>query len=242
MRYKITYDSFVIEYNKQAVQYIEKNELDKAISLMQTATNIMKTEHVRNMNLLKSLTYYSYGIYNMKKRKIFPAIKYFIKSLDHGKNGINILTLSKTHLHLSQIYLKSSQYNKSLQHALLALKSCKNSTKELFEIFESIGNSYKNLGNYLEAMKYFRTGCELCNKICGKNSEYEVKLAYEYEKLSKKNGIKSRKLCTPTRTKSSVQVFNSVPRSLTPILSPTPSIIPINRTKGQSFIDKFIDD
>ncbi|OMJ95295.1 hypothetical protein SteCoe_1352 [Stentor coeruleus] len=242
MRYKITYDSFVIEYNKQAIQYIEKNELDQAISLMKTADNIMKTENVRNMNLLKSLTYYSYGIYNMKKRKILLSIKYFLKSLDHGKNGINILTLSKTHLHLSQIYLKSSQYSKSLQHALLALKACKTSTKELFEIFESIGNSYKHLGNHLEAMKYFRTGCELSNKLYGKNSEYEVKLAYEHEKLSKINGIKSRKLCTPTRTKSSEQIFNSVPRSLTPVLSPNPSNIPINRTKGHSFINKFIDD
>ena len=183
MRYKVFYDSFIIESNKQAIHFIKQKLFEKAKLILVNIESLIKTKPIRNLPLIQSTTYHSKGLLYKKLKKDSTALNFFLNSVN--KACKNFFTCSSSHFYISQIYLKFFQYAKALSHGLLALESSNAKDKQLFSIYKCIGKSYKGLGNHLEALRFFHAGSELAIKTFGQNSHSSLKLMQEYKNALK---------------------------------------------------------
>ena len=232
----MTHDSFVIEYNKQAIHFIENNDIDKAKLTLKTVKNILSTEAIRNLALVKSVTHHSYGLLYKSLGRLTAALNSFNKALNVGKNGRNLFTLASSHLNLSQIFLSTSQYDKALTHGLLSLKSCRFENTEMLSAYLCIGSAYKHKGDYLAAMKYFNAGSEISKKLYGDHYKYSIILSREYEKIIKQTNLQSRMAFTPVKNISIQEtIFRTSPKSLSHLRSATPSPSGFGRFKLSIF-------
>ena len=217
------HDSFVIEYNKQAIHYIENNHTEKAGEILRKAKDIIKTERIRNLALVKSFTCFSYGLLYKTVGKLNIALRYFLESLEIAKNGKNNqYTLPRTHLQISLIYACNSQYEKALPHALEALRSCKTHNVELLDIYHCIGDIYKHQRNYLGAMKYFLAGSDLSKKMFGESCDYTLRFTRDYQKIARKTNLQPLISTTP-KPRSSIHDFIA---RISPSQSPFTSVTP----------------
>ena len=237
MKCKPVYDSFIIDYNKKAAWFIERNQFDKAKRLLELASHTLQTEKIRNSYITKSLIYHTYGLFYKTQHQSDLAMRYFLKSLAKGKNGQNLLTLPSTHFHLSELYFKSSLYEQALHHGLLALSSCHTADKELFSIYQCIGNAYNKLGNPLEAMRYFRIGCEVSKQLYGGSNVIEEKFGHLYEKVRNMNNIKGKGIII--RKSNEEKVLARSPALMTPSRIVTPPPLFSKKASKNSVLHKY---
>ncbi len=153
--------------------YYTLNNLDSAGFYYSKAENIISNKP--DLNEAERL-YNKYGVLYYETGDYTKSITYFEKALSivKNKNPLNAFFIVNYQNNLASAYLKSGDYQKALQlfMALLPYHVADN------ELFFNIGKTYNSLGNYNEAIFYFK-------KITGIGHEKMNSLAKEYINLKK---------------------------------------------------------
>ncbi len=123
-----------------AVIYEQKNMLDKAVNYFEKVAALKEDADI----------YMSIAIIYDKLNKKNETIRYLLKSLKFDRNN------TKTRKFLAETYIKSNEYEKSIEQYEYIIKS-----SDDVNDFKSLAACYQSLGNYENAAKTYEYGLKI---------------------------------------------------------------------------------
>ena len=170
-------ENTVLMCNKQAMEYLHKNNYADAIRFLQKASQILTNlTPTYTVIKLKAVTLNNLGCLYKRGNDNAKALQYLTQALEYeNRLPEESANMAGTHLNLCAIKSHLNNHDDALNHALKAINIIqrnysghKDFTTTLVAAYHNTGVEYQFLNRKIEANNFFRQGYELALRKLGK--------------------------------------------------------------------------
>ena len=158
--------SFQVEkenrWYKNASDYVTDKEYNKALELLDsTGINAIDPGN----HLLKGKAYHLKGYVYKKQGKETEALTNYYYALDELKKVSETEALSRLLNDIGSVYEKNNYLEKALENYREAYDILEGNPTLAMRVLNNISLTYKNMGAYGQALKYYHKGLDLANQL-----------------------------------------------------------------------------
>ncbi|OMJ94414.1 hypothetical protein SteCoe_2467 [Stentor coeruleus] len=182
-------------FNKKAMDYLECNNFNSALSLLHQANFLLKNKQLTDGIIkLKCTTLNNLGCVYKRLEKHKKALQYLHEALTLGTRFNSITDMAGVHLNISVIKSLLSSHEEALFHALKALKIANKhivrdsvKTNTLLSAYFQCAHEFQQLHKAKDAIRYLQHGYEISSIQLGKNHIITLKFFKALHDKSMKN-------------------------------------------------------
>lgn len=182
-------------FNKKAMDYLECNNFNSALSLLHQANFLLKNKQLtEGIVKLRCTTLNNLGCIYKRLEKHKKALQYLHEALTLGTRFNSITDMAGVHLNISVIKSLLSSHEEALFHALKALKIANKhiirdsaKTTTLLSAYFQCAHEFQQLHKSKDAIRYLQHGYQIASIQLGKNHIITLKFFKALHDKSMKN-------------------------------------------------------